>query len=429
MSNTNFTLSADNRKAIVIESAIKSISFINLLKKSVTALLSSYKYKIKSIKKEGYYIIIFLDNDSQLVQATELLGKLAGVSYIFIGITKKLQYDTLSSSALSIANKFLMDGEKYLVKIESSKLTKPRDGDFIDNKHDLDFFIQSELSSKAKGLVSVQDESQADKILYILIGNNIAFVSLLVLKGSDRTPFNYVHEMVVCPLYDDCSMLSLVQVLDSGYMPIPIFFFSDRLQLIKQLRKFDVIIRNYPVDSITFYLFSMTVIVESASLETAKSVSKERGLSKDKDRYKYKDNDKWSQIQHLIYEQVIIKILVDSNFESFLVSFPFVPYIHPNWFIQKNIRLFHQSEKMLLTPLLFRFPPGLLEKELTKLINPNYTMNSATSFIQNYLIDSEPKDFDKIVTKYANSNRDLIRKNKFSLDVRKNDILDVLNTI
>jgi hypothetical protein len=429
MSNTNFTLSADNRKAIVIESTFKSISFINLLKKSATALLSSYKYKIKSIKKEGYYIIIFLDNDSQLVQATELLGKLAGVSYIFIGITKKLQYDTLSSSALSIANKFLMDGEKYLVKIESSKLTKPRDGDFIDNKHDLDFFIQSELSSKAKGLVSVQDESQADKILYILIGNNIAFVSLLVLKGSDRTPFNYVHEMVVCPLYDDCSMLSLVQVLDSGYIPIPIFFFSDRLQLIKQLRKFDVIIRNYPVDSITFYLFSMTVIVESASLETAKSVSKERGLSKYKDRYKYKDNDKWSQIQHLIYEQVIIKILVDSNFESFLVSFPFVPYIHPNWFIQKNIRLFHQSEKMLLTPLLFRFPPGLLEKELTKLINPNYTRNSATSFIQNYLIDSEPKDFDKIVTKYANSNRDLIRKKKFSLDVRKNDILDVLNTI
>jgi hypothetical protein len=429
MSNTNFTLSADNRKAIVIESTFKSISFINLLKKSATALLSSYKYKIKSIKKEGYYIIIFLDNDSQLVQATELLGKLAGVSYIFIGITKKLQYDTLSSSALSIANKFLMDGEKYLVKIESSKLTKPRDGDFIYNKHDLDFFIQSELSSKAKGLVSVQDESQADKILYILIGNNIAFVSLLVLKGSDRTPFNYVHEMVACPLYDDCSMLSLVQVLDSGYMPIPIFFFSDRLQLIKQLRKFDVIIRNYPVDSITFYLVSMTVIVESASLETANSVSKERGLSKYKDRYKYKDNDKWSQIQHLIYEQVIIKILVDSNFESFLVSFPFVPYIHPNWFIQKNIRLFHQSEKMLLTPLLFRFPPGLLEKELTKLINPNYTRNSATSFIQNYLIDSEPKDFDKIVTKYANSNRDLIRKKKFSLDVRKNDILDVLNTI
>ena len=427
MSNTNFTLSPDHRKAIVIESIIKSVSFVNFLKKSAIALLSSYKYKIKSIKKEGYYIIIFLENDSRLVQAIELLRKLAGVSYIFIGITKKLQYDTLSRSVLLVANKLLMDGEKYLLKIESSKLTKPRDGDLIYNKHDLDFFIQSELSSKAKGLVYVQDESQADKILYVLIGNNIAFVSLLVLKGSDRTPFNYGHQMIVCPLYDDCSMLSLVQVLDSGYMPIPIFFFSDRVQLIKQMRKFDEIIRNYPIDSITFYLFSMTDIVERTSVKPANSVSKERGLSKDKD--KDKDKEIGNQIHHLIYEQAIIKILVNSNFNSFLVSFPFVPYIHPNWFIQKNIRLFHQSEKMLLTPLLFRFPPRLLEKELAKLTNTNYTMDSAPSFIQNYLIESEPKNFDKTVTKYASSIRHLINKKEFLLNVRKNDILDVLNTV
>ena len=84
MSNTNFTITPDNKKAIVMESIIKSISFVNFLKKSTIALLSSHKYKIKSIKKEGYYIIIFLDNDSQLVQATELLRKLAGVSYILL---------------------------------------------------------------------------------------------------------------------------------------------------------------------------------------------------------------------------------------------------------------------------------------------------------------------------------------------------------
>ena len=421
MSNTNFTITPDNKKAIVMESIIKSISFVNFLKKSTIALLSSHKYKIKSIKKEGYYIIIFLDNDSQLVQATELLRKLAGVSYIFIGITKKLQYDTLASSVLLITDKLLMDGEKYLIKIESSKLTKPRDGDFIYNKHDLEFFIQSELSSKAKGLVSVKDESQADKILYILMGNNIAFVSLLVQKGSDRTPFDYGNEMVVCPLYNDCSMLSLIQVLDSGYMPIPIFFFSDRLQLIKQIRRFDEIIKNYPIDSLTFYLFSMKDNVEQISVHPANNASKDHGLSN--------DHDKGNQIQHLIYEQVIIKILVDSNFNAFLVSFPFVPYIHPNWFIQKSIRLFHQSEKMLLTPLLFRFPPMLLEKELAKLINSNYTIDSHISFTQDYLIDSEPKNFDKTVTKYANSISHLTSIKKFSLNVRKNDILDVLNTV
>ena len=91
----------------------------------------------------------------------------------------KLEYDTLSRSVLSIANKLLMDGEKYLIRIETSKLTESKDVDFMYFKHDLEFFIQTELSSKAKGLASVKDESQADKILYILIGNNIAFVRLI----------------------------------------------------------------------------------------------------------------------------------------------------------------------------------------------------------------------------------------------------------
>jgi len=417
MSNTDIPLSTDNRPAIVMESIIKSTSFMNFLKKSAIALLRTNKYKVKSIKNEGYYIIIFLRNDSQLVQATELLRKISGVSYIFIGATKKLEYDTLSKSVLTIANKLLMDGEKYLIKIETSKLPEPKDGDFIYYKHDLDFFIQTELSSKAKGLVSVQDEDQADKILYILIGNNIAFVSLLVLRGSDRTPFNFLHDIVVCPLYDDCSLLSLIQVLDSGYMPLPVFFFRDRLQLIKQIRKFDDIIKNYPIDSITFYLFSMKDIKRS-SVRPINRAYKEGGHSK----------DKRSQVQHLVYEQVIIKILINSNFNSLFVSFPFAPYIHPNWFIQKNIKLFHLSKKMLLTPLLFNFPPSVFEKKLTKLIDTNYAINQSTAF-RNYLIESEPKDFTKAEDKYANSISHLDFNKKFSLNIRKNDILDVLDTI
>src|SRR5688500_5570925 len=161
MNDIDFPLSIDNKHAIVMEPTIKSTSFMKFLKKSAIALLRSNKYKPKSINTEGFYIIIFLYDDSQLVQATELLRKISGISYIFIGATKKLEYDTLSRGVLSIATKLLMDGEKYLIKIETSKLTTPKDGDFIYFKHDLEFFIQTELSSKAKGLVCVKDESQA----------------------------------------------------------------------------------------------------------------------------------------------------------------------------------------------------------------------------------------------------------------------------
>jgi hypothetical protein len=416
MNDIDFPLSIDNKHAIVMEPTVKSTSFMKFLKKSAIALLRSNKYKPKSIKTEGFYVIVFLYDDSQLVQATELLRKISGISYIFIGATKKLEYDTLSRGVLSIATKLLMDGEKYLIKIETSKLTAPKDGDFIYFKHDLEFFIQTELSSKAKGLVCVKDDSQADKILYILIGNTIAFVSLLLLKGSDCTPFNFLQDVVLCPIYDDCSLLSLVQVLDSGYMPLPVFFFFNRSGLIKKIRKFDEIIRNYPIESVTFYLFSMNDMQRYTG-RPANKISNWGGISK----------ERASQVQSLIYEQAIIKVLLHSNFEPLFVSFPFVPYIHPSWFIQKNIKLFHQSKKILLTPLLFSFTPRAFEKKLTKLIDFNYTIHENT-LIRNYLVDSEPEDFAKVDDKYARSTSHLNFK-KFSLNIRKNDILDILDSV
>jgi hypothetical protein len=207
-----------------------------------------------------------------------------------------------------------------------------------------------------------------------------------------------------------------MQVLESGYIPLPIFFFHNRSQLIQKLRKFDEIIKGYPVESVTFYLFS----VENIPLPV---VARTRRGSKKDDV----SMEKASQVQSLIYEQSIIKFLLHSNFESLFVSFPFVPFIHPNWFIQKNIKLFHKSKKILLTPLLFSFQPRAFEKKLTKLFDIDYSVHK-NYFMRNYLVDSEPKDFATSEDKYINSSRELSLK-KFSLDIRKNDVLDVLDSI
>ena len=417
MSSKDFPISTDSSRAIVMEPTIKSTSYLKFLKKSAIILLKANNYKPKSIKTDGFYIIIFLYDNSQLVQAVELLKKISGVSYIFIGAAMKLEYDTLSGSVLSIANKLIIEGEKYFIKIEKSKLARSKDNEFTYFKHDLEFFIKTELSSKAKGLVPVEDSSHADKILYILIGNNIAIVSLLVLKGSDRTPFNFLQDVVVCPVYDDCSLLSLIQVLDSGYIPLPIFFYRSRLDLIKKLRKFDEIIVNYPIEDVTFYLFSIYDI-HGLSVRPAYRPSK-----KEDNVFKQKS----SPIQRLIYEQVIIRILLHTDFPSKFVSFPFIPYIHPPWFIQKNMELFHQSKKIVLTPLLFSLSPRAFEKKLTTIIGKSSSVDESIP-IQYTLVDSEPQDFAKAEKKYTNLISPFDFK-KFSLNMRKNDIFDILDSI
>jgi hypothetical protein len=95
--------------------------------------------------------------------------------------------------------------------------------------------------------------------------------------------------------------------------------------------------------------------------------------------------------------------------------------------MHKNIKLFHQSKKILFTPLLFSFPPQAFEKKLTKLTDTSYNAHQSIP-VQNYLIESEPKDFAKTADKYANSNSPLDFK-KFSLNIGKNDILDVLDSV
>ncbi len=89
--------------------------------------------------------------------------------------------------------------------------------------------------------------------------------------------------------------------------------------------------------------------------------------------------------------------------------------------------MFHESKKILLTPLLFSFTPRAFEKKMTKLIGTNYSIHQNT-LIRNYLVDSEPKDFAKAEGKYAKSTRRLKIK-KFSLNIRKDDVLDVLDSI
>ncbi|HKO64880.1 MAG TPA: hypothetical protein VJU13_06730, partial [Candidatus Nitrosocosmicus sp.] len=168
---------------------------------------------------------------------------------------------------------------------------------------------------------------------------------------------------------------------------------------------------------VTFYLFSIYDI-HGSSVRPAYRPSK-----KEDDVFKQKS----SPIQRLIYEQVIIGILLHTDFPSKFVSFPFIPYIHPHWFIQKNIELFHQSKKILLTPLLFSLSPRAFEKKLTTIIGKSSSVDESIP-IQYNLVDSEPKDFAKAEKKYTN----LISPfnfMKFSLNMRKNDIFDILDSI
>ena len=66
----------DNKsKVIIIEPIIKSKIFLNYLKKLIINILHENKISLSSIKKDGFYYIIKIKKNDEIVFTMDLLSK------------------------------------------------------------------------------------------------------------------------------------------------------------------------------------------------------------------------------------------------------------------------------------------------------------------------------------------------------------------
>jgi hypothetical protein len=407
----------DNNNVIIVESAIKSDLSLNYLKKLIIDILHENNVYISSIKKDGFYYVIELKKSNEIVFTMDLLSKVSGISYIFIAKPLVVDYDVLSKMVIQIWKEILLPGEKFYIIITLSDENNFKKNEFVFFRKDLEFFIISELSSFSIDLKNVRNEIEADKILYILIGNDFAYVSLLLKRCKELMPFKFLKEKVICPLYNEFSFLSFISILDNGFFPFPVFFYSSRNQLIKILKSFDKIIKRYPIRLIDINLINLGKV----NLDLTRSLSK--------------NNDDYSDVQkkmvyELIMEEIIVLILlqmkkVDLNF----ICLSFSPFFHPLWFIKKNVQLSFESGKIPLTPFLFNYDFKYNLKDFYKINNSmdvEQPLNSTLSFL-----DIEQKNYNLIFQKFVDTSK-LPSTNeiiKFNLDMRKDDVLDILDSI
>lgn len=407
-------------KVIVIESLLRSRTFLRYLKKLINSTLYENNISISSIKRDGFYFIIQLSKINEIVFAMDLLCKIAGINIIFIAKPMTIDYDLISQSAFHIGKELLLPNEKFAVSVTTSKKIMLKDDKILFFKKDIEFLIASELSSLPTGNKYVKNESEADKILLILIGNDFAYISLLLKKGTDTIPFNYLNEKVVCPIYgEEYSFLSLISLLNNGFFPSPFIFYSNRSQLLKILKLFDTIIKRYPISVIDINLID----ISDTHLKISKTF--EKGKKYDDNSYPIK-----KILLKLIMEEVIFIILLklDANSNSSFICLPFVSYVHPLWFIKKNIIMSFDSGKIPLTPLIYNFEyKNILEyfNSLNKSFIIEQSLESDDSFFS-----LKKENFEAVIEKLITMikiSANKITKNR--LDLRKDDVLDVLDSI
>jgi hypothetical protein len=326
-----------------------------------------------------------------------------------------IDYDIISQTVIQIGKKILLDNEKFSITIATSKENNKKKDEFLFFRQDLEFLIISELSSISTGIKYVRNESEADKILFVLIGTNFAYISLLLKKGKEVMPFKFLKEKVICPVYSEYSFLSLIAILNNGFSPFPFIFYTNENQLIKTLKSFDKIIKNYPIRHIDIHLIQ---------LDEQLNYNKNSIFKTNDTLYRNKKT-----MVKLMLDEIIVVTLLQLKIDIDFICLPLLPFLHPLWFFKKNIHLSFKSGKIPLTPFLFNYEFKNTLKDFYNCDKSTIDEQSLDSIIS--FLDITQEEFEIIFEKFVKifelpSKKEIVQ---FNLDVGKDDILDILDSI
>ncbi len=408
----------DEKKVLVLEPVIKSDIFLDYLHNLVRDTLNENSVLFLTIKKDGFYFIVELKNTKEMVFTMDLLSKISGISCIFIAKCVVIDFDVLSKTVTRIGKEILLPNERFSITIRTSKMDNSKDnGDFLFFKKDLEFLIISEISSLSPDIKYVTNESEADKTLFVLIGSDLAYVSILLTKNKETIPFKFFREAVICPIYDDYTFLSLISILNNGFSPIPFVFYDGESNLRQTLKTFDKIVKRYPINNIVINLTKITHLypnTDKSFLDCGFNSNQIKGV----------------MMKKLIMDETIVTFLLQMGAETNFICLPFLPFLHPLWFFKKNIIMSFESGKIPLTPFLFNY-------EFKHHLRDFYSFNSNTSdekpsgFSPLYL-DVTQGDFELVFQKTKPNHSNVVslkETRQFNLDLRKDDILDILNSV
>lgn len=418
MSSPKENLKSDS-KVIIIEPVFRTEPFIRFLIKSIKSTLKLHGYEYHSIQNQGYFIIITIKNSLKLVDSFNGLKFISGISYILIGTAIKSDFETLAKKSALIQLKLLFDNEKYFLKVTSIHNSSSKSRELIYSLFDLEFHIQSELSSSARGLVRVDVESDADRVLYIITGPKLAYISLLVHKGPNDIPFNYLKDSVLCPVFDTVSIISFIAILRSGYRPIPIFYYWSRNHLKNLIKAYEFYARRNTEGFYEFYLFSMGDLLPNVFQELFSSSqnSNKKGLP---------DNS----LLWINYQILVFNILSKCDLLYDKVALPLVTFVHPLWYMNKVYSQFKNSNKTPITPLLFNYTIDDFRFTLTELKHLDVGIETNEHVISNMIRRDTKQHLNPQMFNSKKTLRDLkTRHKKFKLKVSKDDIFDIFNSI
>ena len=295
------------------------------------------------------------------------------------------------------------------------------DKESIVEKFDLEFHIHSELAAKSgRSKLLENDREEVDLIIYILLGINRCYVSKLAFKGQDIVPLNYLKDTILCPIFDNVSMLSFLSVLKSGYYPVPFFFYLEEQSMKKMLKVFENVIADLPITSLDIYALSMGEHIPSLVQKAVDSDYGNEIMIREPQKFYW-----------LIFLSTIVKILNETNLHISKIGLPLTPYAHPWWLIKETIAIFDGSQKIALTPLLFNYSNREFEIQISRLDRLGLLSKPGVDNLRQ-MRELEHQKFRFLIKEITinhliSTSSEYLKK--YNLRVREDDILDIFDSI
>jgi len=358
-----FKINKQGRTVLLVFPSQFSIGRIDKLISVIKDALRSKDIEIRDIVLEEECVVFELAN---VVEGASIIGEMFGVDKV--AIAKKVstsRFEEVITEVVNIGKLKILPNEKFFVKVQISHNAKvnykPRDLEFA-STGELIAALQSSLShslssssrqsstfsssSSSSSLSSfarpARDESDADRLIEILIGKLSTYVCIEIDAGLGGLPFASQDQKVLCTIHNTLSAISCMAVLKCGFFPEIVILYTDDDNLRQNLKIFGLVVNK---------INTKKYLIRLAKIEELQKQKRNQNQDQ-KQKRKQLQLQQQRESSHKTILQEIVATQVLTRMRGKGIVMPLCAAIHPPWLIESTFKKLLSLNRIPWMPLL-----------------------------------------------------------------------------
>ena len=198
-----------NENILLVFPSTFSTNKIDDLKSTIKNALESHDLECNDIVLDNGLLLVDIKD---AVTAASIVSDLFGVDKVAVANKTSSKFTELVAAIVDAGKKIIHEGETFAVKVTANNK------DYVGR--DVEFAATASLIGELSKLnIKAVDEQECNKLIYVHLSKNSAYVCLFVDKGMNGLPLGSQNEQLLCSLHNSLSALSCLMAVKCGFNP------------------------------------------------------------------------------------------------------------------------------------------------------------------------------------------------------------------